>query len=54
MVKMGPNDTRHAVWALDVCFFLRVYMYILTNVFIVYLGSNVNIWDGETEGGRRR
>ena len=33
-----------------VIFFFMVF-YVITNVFIVYLGSNVIIWDGETEGG---
>lgn len=43
------NVQRHSPFTL-VSQFLYVFL-IITNVFILYLGSNVVIWDGKSKGG---
>jgi len=51
--EIGPKQRqiRH-LGIICVFFYSYIFLYILTNVFIVYLGPNIDICDGKSEGGQ--
>ena len=50
MTKMGPDDARHIVWALDEFFFFFV-LFATNKIFIAYISANLQNMQQRSNGG---
>ena len=51
MTKIGPDDARHIVWALDEWYFFFFVLFATNEIFIAYISANLQNMQQRSDGG---